>query len=155
MDAFEDFRNLISSINIEFSYVICILIIISVFIIEIILIKKGILNFKNNKKRMEKAIKLNHIVKAHRTSYFDDDTSGHDVHSWYHAKYNYIVNGKTKTYKYLSKNFPSYEITLYYVDNPNRLFHYEDKTSALAILIYIIPFIVAAILMEFFGISIK
>ncbi len=80
MDAFEKFKNLISNINIEPSHVICILIVAIVFVIEIILIKKGILNFNPNKRKMQKAIQLNHIIKASRVSFYDDDTTGYDVH---------------------------------------------------------------------------
>ena len=155
MDAFEKFKDLISNIHIELSYVICILIVVIVFTIEIILIKKGILTFDPNKKKMQKAIRLNHIIKAYRVSSYDDDTIGYDVHSWYHAKYKYIVNGESRIYKYLSKKNPPLEITLYYVNNSNKLFHYEEKTSLLFILIYIIPFIIAVIIMQLFGITIK
>lgn len=155
MNAFEEFGNLISSINIEPSYVILVFIIMLVFIIEIILIKKGMLNFKVNEKRMQKAIKLNHIVKAKRISYYDDATSGTEVDSWYHAKYEYQIDGKKGIYKYLSRKHPSSEITLYYINNSKKLFHYEEKTSILFLLIYIIPFIIAIIIMNLLGIEIK
>lgn len=155
MNTFEEFKNLISNIDIEPSYVILVFIIILVFIFEIILIKKGILNFKVNEKRIKKAIKLNHIVKAKRISYYDDDTSGTEVDSWYHAKYEYEMHGKKRIYKYLSRKHPSYEITLYYITNPRRVFHYEEKTSILFLLVYIIPFIVAIIIMNLLGIKIK
>ena len=155
MDAFEKFKNLISNINIEPSHVICILIVALVFVIEIILIKKGILNFNPNKRKMQKAIQLNHIIKARRVSFYDDDTTGYDVHSWYHAKYEYILNGKNKIYKYLSKKHPPLEITWYYTNNPKKIFHYEDKTSPLFILIYIIPFVITAIIMNLLGITIN
>jgi len=155
MNAFEEFGNLISSINIEPSYIILVFIIMLVFIIEIILMKNGILNFKTNEKRMKKAIELNHIVKAKRISYYDDSTNGNEVDSWYHAKYEYEIDGKKRIYKYLSRKHPSIEITLYYINNPRRLFHYEEKTSILFLLIYIIPFIIAFIIMNLLGIKIK
>lgn len=141
MDSFKQFQELISNINIDPIIMIGVIVIIATFILEFILISKGYLNFSNNKKRMEKALKLNHQIKAQRISYYDDDTTGTQVDSWYHAKYEYTINNKKKQYRYLSRKHPPLVLTLYYISNPNKVFHYEEKKSSiLDLLIYIIPF---------------
>lgn len=152
MDSFKQFQELMSSIKIDPAILIGVLVIISTFVLEIILISKGYFNFNNNKKRMEKAIKLNHQIKAKRITHYDDDYTGTQVDSWYHAKYEYTINGKTKTYRYLSRKHPPTILTLYYLKNINKVFHYEEKKSSiLDLLIYIIPFVLGIIVMKLLG----
>lgn len=154
MDEFKEFQDLISNINIESKYIILVFIVIFVFIIEFILLKKGVIDFTVNKRKMRKAINLNHTIKAYRISYFDDGIPRYTrTNSWYHAKYEYKINGEKRIYRYLSKQFPSSEITLYYINNPRRLFNYDGRISRFAVLIYIIPFAVAIVLMNLLGIK--
>lgn len=151
MDSFKQFQELISNINIEPAILIGVIVIIFTFILEIILISKGYLNFNNNK-RVEKAIKLGHQIKAKRISHYDDDLTGTKVDSWYHAKYEYTINEKTKKYRYLSRKHPPLILTLYYLKNPNKVFHNEDKKSSiLDLLIYIIPFALGVLVMKLLG----
>lgn len=141
MESFKQFQELISSINIDPIIVIGVIVIIATFIIELVLVRKGYLNFGNNKKKLDKALKLNHQIKAKRISYYDDDVTGTQVDSWYHAKYEYTLNDKKKIYRYLSRKQPPLILNLYYINNPRKVFHYEDKKSSiLDLLIYIIPF---------------
>lgn len=141
MDSFKQFEELIKSINIDPIIMIGVIIIIVTFVIECILLSKGYLNLSSNKKRMEKAVKLNHQIKAQRISYYDDYKDVSEMNnSWYHAKYEYTINNKKRKYRYLSKKHPPLILTLYYINNPKRVFHYEEKTSIFAILFYIIPF---------------
>ncbi|MBQ2946331.1 MAG: hypothetical protein IJY25_03780 [Bacilli bacterium] len=141
MDSFKQFQELISNINIDPVIAIGVIVIIATFIIEFVLVSKGYLNFGNSKKKLDKAVKLNHQIKAKRISYYDDDVTGTQVDSWYHAKYEYTLNNKKKIYRYLSRKQPPLILNLYYVNNPRKVFHYEDKKSSiLDLLIYIIPF---------------
>lgn len=153
MDSFEQFKNLISSINIDPVIAVGVLVIITTFVIECILLSKGYFKI-NDKKRMEKAIARNHTIKATRVSYWDDYVPGEgaQVNSWYHAKYEYTINNKKKTYRYLSKKMPPMILTLYYISNPNKVFHYEEKKSSiLYLLMYIIPFALGIIVMKLLG----
>lgn len=153
MDKLKEFQNLISSISINSSYVICVLCVIIVSILEVVVIKVFKINFNPNKRKMEKAKEFNHIIKAKRISYYDDDITGTQVDSWYHAKYEYDVNGKKQVYKYLSRKNPPLQLDLYYVNNPRRPFHYEEKTSGLIILAYLLPFILTAIILKLLAIE--
>lgn len=71
MDSFKQFEELIKSINIDPIIMIGVIVIIVTFVIECILLSKGYLNLSSNKKRMEKAVKLNHQIKAQRISYYE------------------------------------------------------------------------------------
>ena len=72
MDSFKQFQELISSINFDSAITIGIIVIVITFVIECILLSKGYINTKSSKKKLERARKLNHIIKAKRISYWDD-----------------------------------------------------------------------------------
>lgn len=137
--------------NIDYRILIGVIVLISTYAIELFLMNKGILSFKNNKRKMEKAVKLNHIIKAKRVSYYDDDPYKRHKDSYFHAKYEYEFNGKKMKYWYLGKIVPPYVITLYYINNPKKAFHYEEKDSPLIILTLIIPIIIAYCVMKILG----
>lgn len=152
MDSFEQFEQLMSSINFDPTIVIGVIVIIATFIIECVLLNKGYINTKSSKKKIEQATKQNHIIKAKRISYYDDYQTADDmINSYYHAKYEYTINNKKKKYRYLSKKHPPLILNLYYLHNPNRVFHYEEKTSVFAILFYIVPFALGIIVMKLLG----
>ncbi|MED9978758.1 MAG: hypothetical protein UFP41_00935 [Bacilli bacterium] len=152
MDNFKQFQELFSSINFDPVITVGIIVIIAIFIIECVLLNNGYINTRSSKKRVEKAQKLNHIIKAKRISYWDDyKTSDDRLNSYYHAKYEYTINNKNKKYRYLSKKHPPLILNLYYLHNPNRVFHYEEKTSVFAILFYIIPIALGIIVMKLLG----
>ena len=152
MDSFKQFQELISNINIDPIIMIGVIVIIATFIIECVLLNKGYINTKSSKKKIEQATKLNHIIKAKRISYFDDYQTADDMtNSYYHAKYEYTINNKKKKYRYLSKKHPPLILNLYYLHNPNRVFHHEEKTSIFSILFYIIPFALGIIVMKLLG----
>lgn len=141
MDSFKQFQELISNINIDPVIAIGVIVVIATFVMECILLNKGYINLNNSKKKIERATKLNHIIKAKRISYWDDyKTADEMTNSYYHAKYEYTINNKTKKYRYLSRKHPPVILNLYYVTNPNKVFHYEEKTSVFSILFYVIPF---------------
>ena len=109
---------------------------ILVFIMEI----RFMQSHKKKNRRKEKAIQMGHVVRAKRTQAWDDDTSGYSVDSWYHAAYVYKVDGRTYKYRYLSKVFPPVTLSLYYINNPRRVFTGEEKKSTiLSVLFYILP----------------
>ena len=154
MDSFERFKNLISQIDIDPKIAIMVISVILIFVFEIILLKKGIINDrKNNGKKVEKAKKLNHIVKAKRVEIWDDWHQTRSIpDSHWHAKYIYTVNSKEYVYRYLGKSHPPYELTLYYINNPKRIFSYEEKQSPIFNLIfYILPILVGYIVINLLG----
>ena len=69
---------------------------IIVFIFEIRFTR----NLRLRNRRVEKATQLGHVVKAKRNKVWDDDTTGYNVDSWFHAAYSYKVD--EKSYKYRS-----------------------------------------------------
>lgn len=154
MDSFERFKQLMSSINFDPAVVVGVVAFILTFIIEGILIHKGYFKSNGRKKRMEKAIKLNHVIHARRISKWDDYISGQKTpyDTWCYAKYEYELNGKKKQYRYMSRLLPPFQLDLYYLNNPNKVFHYEEKKSSiLDVFIFIIPFAVAGLVMYLLG----
>ena len=101
--------------------------------------------------RVEKAIRLGHIVKAKKIKAWKDDVTGYDVHGWFHGIYSYEVDKKSYKYRYMSKVSPPFELTLYYINNPRNTFRNEDKTKerSLAFLGLLLP-IAAGVLVVFF-----
>lgn len=149
MDSFKQFQELISNINFDPAIAIGVIVIIVTFVIECILLNKGLINTKSSKKKLERATKLNHIIKAKRISYWDDyKTADEMTNSYYHAKYEYTINNKKRKYRYLSRKHPPLILNLYYINNPSRVFHYEEKTSVFSILFYIIPFALGIIVIN-------
>lgn len=84
-------------------------------------------------RRVEKAVRLGHVVEARRTTYWDDATTPAErPTSWYHALYTYDISGRQYRYTYLERAYPPPVIRLYYIDNPRRAFRGERKRSAAA-----------------------
>lgn len=154
MEAFEEFKNLFSGVTIEPSHILVVGIMVAVFVFEMILVYKGVLRFEAGVKRRDKAIASGHVLKARRISYYDDERPSDERPGWYHAKYEYAIDGNKRIYRYLSRRFPPFELTLYYLGNPRRPFHYEKKTSCFAILLYVIPVAVGVLVVKVFGLSI-
>ncbi len=144
MEIIQEFYNEVFSWNIFCGIIAAIV----VFVIEIrFFSKKGRTN-----KRIETAKILGHTVDAKRIKAWDDDTSGYSVDSWFHASYEYSVDGKVYKYKYLSKVSPPLVLKLYYKNNPARAFSENEKTQQpLAILIYLVPIAVAIIVVNLLG----
>ena len=98
---------------------------IVVFIFEIRFTR----NLKLRNRRVEKAVQLGHIVKAKRLKAWDDDVTGYSADAWYHGTYSYEVDGKTYSYRYMSKVSPPLELTLYYIRNPRKAFRNENQAK--------------------------
>ncbi len=92
-------------------------------------------------KRIEKAIRLGHVVNAKRSKFWDDGlTAAEQTTSYYHADYLYEVCGKQYQYKYLDRVFPPVAIKLYYINNPRRAFHQGAKKHSLSkLLLFLLP----------------
>lgn len=92
-------------------------------------------------RRVEKAVRLGHVVEARRTTYWDDATTPAErPTSWYHALYTYDISGRQYRYTYPERAYPPPVIRLYYIDNPRRVFREERKRSAAAkVLFLLIP----------------
>lgn len=88
----------------------------------------------SSKKKVKEAIKRGHVVKAHyiQGSKKVDQmqrTSGRDYER-YSASYRYVVNGKEYRQKGIwFKGLPEETITLYYLDNPEKAFLYNEVTD--------------------------
>lgn len=127
---------------------------IAVFVIEIILCKKGII-FAGDEKKIANAKKAGHIITAKMTSCrfndrFPDDKTANRM---YIAMYEYTVNGKVRTKQVVSTSMsPPNTISLYYTSNPNKTFsEYDVGKNPLKFLIYIIPVVVAYFVMQALG----
>lgn len=154
MEAFEEFKNLFSGITIEPSHILIVGIMVAVFVFEMILVYKGVLRFEAGVKRRDKAIASGHVLKAKRIRYHDDKEHGYETNSRYYAKYEYTVEGTPRIYRYCSRQYPPVTLTLYYIRNPRRAFHYEKGTSLSALLLYIIPVAIAVLVVKVFGLHI-
>ena len=110
---------------------------IIVFIIEIRLTR----NHKPANRRAEKARKMGHVIKAKRVKAWDEDTTGYSVDSWFHGTYGYQVDGKSYEYRYMSKVYPPYEMTLYYINDPGKAFVNEvkKKEHSIALISLLLP----------------
>ena len=47
------------------------------------------------------------------------------------------------------------DLNLYYINNPNKVFHYEEKRSVFSILFYIIPFALGIIVIKLLGFNLQ
>ena len=126
-----------------------------VFILEIILVQKGILFPDDNRK--EKAIQAGHIIKAKKIKmrYKDTDESGKTATRKYYATYEYTVDGAQKTYRVVSGGSePGFFLSLYYEKTPNKVFSdYDIKPSPFQFVLYLIPLAVAFLVMHLMGFS--
>ena len=62
--------------------------------------------YRKSNRRKERAVARGHVVKAKLKATWDDDTSGYSVDSWFHATYDYEVDGVSYRYRYLGKVRP-------------------------------------------------
>jgi hypothetical protein len=163
MESFEDFKELLvgfAGLFSEPSHVIYLVLVAIGYIIEIILLKKGVLCFDAKQKRRDQAFRLNQFVQAKRISYNLEEeiievNDERKSDFYYEAEYEYVMNGERRIYKYCSRVFPEAEITLYYLDDPRDVFHYQSRTPVWFVLIYFIPVIAAVLIMSLLGIELK
>ena len=72
---------------------------------------------------------MGHVIKAKRVKAWDEDTTGYSVDSWFHGTYGYQMDGKSYEYRYVSKVYPPYELTLYYINDPGKAFVNEVNAA--------------------------
>ena len=127
---------------------------IAVFVIEIILCTKGIL-FSSAEKKIERAKKMGHMIIARRKSmrFRDRESENSTTNRMYIATYEYVVDGECKTKQVISTSVkPPYQITLYYLNSPKKVFSsYDVGKNPLKILLFIIPVLVAYVVMTLLG----
>lgn len=124
------------------------------FIIEIILCTKGIL-FASGEKKLARAKRNGHMLTATRTNlrYRDREPENSTTNRVYIANYEYTVNGEVRTRQVVSTSVkPPSTITLYYNGSPNKVFsEYDVGKNPLKILLFIIPVLVAYVVMTALG----
>jgi len=104
------------------------------FVVECILLSKGII-FKNyDRKKIAK--ERGHVIVAER---IPRGNRRPDEDGYYSESYIYYVDGKKKKYS-IAKQYQLPEtLELYYLNTPKKVFSEYDSVSASIILIYIIP----------------
>ena len=124
------------------------------FIIEVVLCTKGIL-FAGGEQKLKRARKAGHVVlgtlKKYR--YNDREPEGKTAKRLYTGIYEYTVDGVTRTkHLVLSGMKPPHTLYFYYTSNPEHVFsEYDVGKNPLKILIYIIPVLVAFVVMTALG----
>lgn len=127
---------------------------IVVFIIEIILVKKKII-FGGFEKKIKGAQKEGRVLNGRRISCRYENRAPNDktINRIYISYYEYELNGKKGKYQVVSTSIePPYTIPLYYEKNSNKVFsNYGKKSNPLIVLIYIIPILVAYVIIKLLG----
>lgn len=131
------------------------LLVILLFILEAILIKKGFFRIKSrNAKRVEKAERLGHVVTAvmdGREDYYQPD----DPNPIRAANYVYEIEGRQYKYRYVGHDAPTRTITLYYINNPKKTFCRTASYVNLGCVFAFLPLIIGVALVYFMGIDIN
>ena len=124
------------------------------FIIEIILCTKGIL-FAGGEQKRKRARKAGHVVLGtlKNCRYRDREPGGKTANRLYTGIYEYTVDGVTRTkHLVLSGRKPPHTRYFYYTSTPEHVFsEYDVGKNPLKILIYIIPVLVAFVVMTALG----
>lgn len=127
---------------------------IVVFVIEIVLMKKGLI-FSGGEKRLECARKAGHVIPATmiKCRYEDKDSSGKTANRMYIATYEYSAFGAVQTARIVTVGTkPPNAISLYYDSHPGKVFsEYDIKPNPLQFLLYVIPIVVAVVVMKMLG----
>ena len=127
---------------------------IVVFVFEIVLMKKGII-FSGGEKRLERARKAGHIIPATmiKCRYEDKDSTGKTANRMYIATYEYSALGEVRTARVVTVGMkPPFSISLYYDSHPGKVFsEYDIKPNPLQFLLYVIPILVAIVVMKILG----
>lgn len=124
------------------------------FIIEIILCTKGIL-FAGGEQKLKRAKKDGKFVLGTLKDswYKDREPEGKTANRLYTGIYEYTVDGITRTKQLiLSGRKPPHTLYFYYTSTPEHVFsEYDVGKNPLKILIYIIPVLVAFVVMTALG----
>ena len=144
VDLINEFFNSVFNINVFIGIAAAIF----VLVLEIIYMNKH----KKVNRKVEKAKQLGNVVTAKRVSTWTDNGDGTSMDSWVYATYTYELSGKTYRYKYMKRQFAPVTLTLYYLDNPRKVFTgTEKKNSFFSLFFYLIPMAVAVIIINLLG----
>lgn len=119
-----------------------------VFAIEVRLCVKGIL-FGGDDRKLASAKSKGHIIKGKMIQYrYEDIDNAKGIR--HIADYEYVVEGVAKRKRVITTGpKPPYELSLYYVDSPKKIFsEYDLKGNPLQILMCIIPLAIAILVMK-------
>lgn len=114
-------------------------------------IYKKVSYFISYRRKRDIAMSRNHVIQAKRIkSYVSIEDSDYSCH----GTYTYIVDGKEKKYRALFKNTRHAPVILYlyYVDNPKKVFaydeyHWQNHKGIILLILIAIPWILAAVTM--------
>ena len=124
------------------------------FIIEVVLCTKGIL-FAGGEQKLKRAKKDGKFVLGTLKDswYKDREPEGKTANRLYTGIYEYTVDGITRTKQLiLSGRKPPHTLYFYYTSTPEHVFsEYDVGKNLLKILIYIIPVLVAFVVMTALG----
>ena len=126
------------------------------FAIEVFLVSKGIIK-TNKEKFIQKAKTEGKMITANRVNCYHKNrntNTNKNTGRVYIAAYEYMVDGKKRKKGVVSENgAPPYTITLYYGKNHNKVISEYDNfaTDYLQIGIYIVPIVVAYMVMRMMG----
>lgn len=127
---------------------------VMIFIVEIILLKKGLI-LSSGIKEFERARRTGHSVIAEQVScrYRDRENRAGSRDRIYIARYQYEYNGTVKQKQIISTSaIPPDSITLYFLPSSNKpLCEYDRKADVFFPLIYIIPVLSAVLIVYFCG----
>ncbi|MFV0364024.1 MAG: hypothetical protein ACK5LL_13215 [Suipraeoptans sp.] len=125
------------------------------FVFVIVIQVKGVLDLDGDKK-IKKATERGHVVKGTRVKIrFRDRYSkkgGNRLNRTYASHYECVIDGRTITKSLVTANHqPPRTLTFYYIDSPNKLFsEYDVAKNPLKVLVYILPFVIGAVVMKLF-----
>lgn len=124
-----------------------------IFVIEMVLCKKGII-FSSTYKKKAEAVRKGNVIQGKQISCVHRDRrDGKNTDRIYTAYYEYYVDGKKRKKHVTSTSLkPPSVISLYYTKNPNKVFsEYDLEESSFRILLYIIPIVMAYVVMNLMG----
>ncbi len=130
---------------------------IIVFIVEIILCSKKII-FAGIEKKIEQARQKGNVIKGYRVNCRFNDRYPEEktANRMWIASYKYELNGKEREYQVVSTSVePSLSINLYYTNSKKVFSEYNVGKNPLQILLYIIPVLVAFVIMMLMGYNFK
>lgn len=124
---------------------------ILVFAFEIVLLRKQA-RFSRKKRKKELAISRGHVIQARRVEAWSTDETGYDDHILFHAIYVYEVNGRTLKYRYLAPEVPPMIKTLYYLNDPRKVFDGRERQNpVIRLLACLLPLAAAVAVINLLG----
>lgn len=134
--------------------------VITWFVSQIIIIILAI-NHKPKNRKVEEAVRRGHVVKAYivgRVKKLNRPEENKKGRLSFSCNYEYTVNGKKMIYKYHAYTMPPSPLTLYYINNPKKVFpgddintYWRDMAGLRYAVIFVIPIFFAVSIMFLLG----